>query len=123
MSQTFSNNRRFQRDMASARLSTQAAAAETSESSPGLKRAIEEAETAAEAGEHSAPRSLNPEPSHPGAVEPETGLLEGEDHTNAFAGEHFSLWSSMQSICPTSFATCIVRLQASILRHHQQLRA
>lgn len=59
---------------------------ETAETSPGLSKAIEEAQVATSAGEHAAPRNLNPEPVHPGAVMPETVLLQGEDHTEAFAG-------------------------------------
>ena len=63
-----------------------ASAEETAETSPGLSKAIEEAQVATSAGEHAAPRNLNPEPVHPGAVMPETVLLQGEDHTEAFAG-------------------------------------
>ena len=69
----------------SSRVLTQAASSETAGTSSNLEKAIEEAETASQAGEHNAPRSLNPEPALPGAVLPETDLLEGEDHTSAFA--------------------------------------
>ena len=70
----------------SSRKVTCAASSETAETSPQLEKAIDEARLATSAGEHTAPRNLNPEPSHPGAVMPETVLLQGEDHTEAFAG-------------------------------------
>lgn len=63
-----------------------ASAEDTAENSSELNKAIEEAQVATSAGEHAAPRNLNPEPVHPGAVMPETVLLQGEDHTEAFAG-------------------------------------
>ncbi len=65
---------------------TLAATAGSENTDPEIENAIREAERASEAAESSAPRMMNPEPSLPGSVLPETTLLEGEDHTSAFAG-------------------------------------
>ena len=64
---------------------TVTASAGAADTDPQLKTAIQEAEQASQASETTAPRLMNPAPSHPGDVLPETTLLEGEDHTGAFA--------------------------------------